>query len=142
MALSAKFVVYNTQSGYDNLTDKSQDTFYYIRESRRIYRADELYSGVIEVDILPDENIVPLAFYLVNNSDLYLRSSDDWIGLSGSSSTNELEGITLNDKTIGGIKELIDTDEVLKIPENWQYNVRNSLTCKGTIYNKGTITII
>ena len=91
---------------------------------------------------LPDE--CGWQFYLVDNEELYLRAPNDWIPISSGGSTPptmDYEGISLNDKTIGGIKFVIEEEDVLKIPEYWQYNVRNSLTLLGTIYNNGIISI-
>ena len=50
-------------------------------------------------------------------------------------------GITLNDKIIGGVKSLIESEEVLKIPEHWEYNITRLLVA-GTITNEGTIKIL
>lgn len=47
-------------------------------------------------------------------------------------------GILLNDKVIGGVKTLIESDDVLYIPENWDYNtfkldIEGTVTCDGRI---------
>lgn len=145
MASVANFVVYNTQAGYDSLDEKSVDTFYYIQETRRIYQGEDLYNDIISVTELPLEDIIPFKFYLVNDEEIYFRASNSWIQISSTepdpSQTIDADGITLNDKTIGGIKFVIEESDVLKIPENWQYNVRNSLTLLGTIHNNGILNI-
>lgn len=50
-------------------------------------------------------------------------------------------GITLNGRNIGGVKRLIETDEILDIPLYWQYNV-TALDIDGTIDNDGEINYI
>lgn len=51
-------------------------------------------------------------------------------------------GITLNDKYISGVKSLIELDDVLNIPENYQYNVVGNLTIDGEINGGGVVNLI
>jgi len=51
------------------------------------------------------------------------------------------KGITINKKTIGGIKKEIESDETLEIPDLWQYNVLGSLDIDGTVDVDGEIHI-
>ena len=50
-------------------------------------------------------------------------------------------GITLNGKVIGGVKRLIEEDDILNIPLNWEYNCM-VLNVEGEIINDGEINII
>lgn len=49
-------------------------------------------------------------------------------------------GITLDGRNIGGVKMLIDDEEILHIPAQWEYNVRRLLV-RGIINTLGTINI-
>ena len=47
-------------------------------------------------------------------------------------------GITLNNLVVGGVKRLIESNDTLSIPENWDYNtyrldVNGTINCAGTI---------
>lgn len=50
-------------------------------------------------------------------------------------------GIKLNNKVIGGVKNYIEQDDVLEIPEYFDYNVFN-LRVDGTINCNGQINIL
>lgn len=50
-------------------------------------------------------------------------------------------GITLNGLVIGGVKNLIESNDVLNIPENWEYNAKR-LNVNGIINCYGEINII
>lgn len=50
-------------------------------------------------------------------------------------------GITLNNKVIGGIKTKINSNEILNIPEDWEYNA-HKLDISGIINSEGTINIM
>lgn len=49
-------------------------------------------------------------------------------------------GILLNDAVIGGVKTLIETNDVLTIPVNYEYNVYR-LTIDGIINSDGVINL-
>ena len=52
-------------------------------------------------------------------------------------------GIRLNSLVIGGVKKRIQPNDVLDIPNNWQYNVQgNILYIEGVINNSGEINIV
>lgn len=146
--IPVKFVIYLTQSGFDDLGSKDEFTLYFVRETSRFYQGDFSYNAVIQVDSLPsDEGAIPLKFYLVDGADVFLRTADSWIQLNnetadpGDGTPADADGITLNDKTIGGVKSRILETDVLRIPEDWQYIVKNSLSLEGTIINDGEIFI-
>jgi hypothetical protein len=72
-------------------------------------------------------------FYRILNGEMTLYGGGD-ASISG-------VGVTLNDKIIGGVKSYIEEDDVLVIPENYEYNVFN-LKVDGVINNSGLITIM
>lgn len=50
-------------------------------------------------------------------------------------------GVTLNDKSIGGVKTLIESVDVLNIPENYDYNIF-VLNVEGIINCEGQINLL
>lgn len=50
-------------------------------------------------------------------------------------------GVTLNNNVIGGIKTLIENDDSLHIPENYDYNTYK-LNVQGVVNVEGTINIM
>lgn len=50
-------------------------------------------------------------------------------------------GITLNDKILAGIKTLIESSDILTIPENFDYNSYR-LNISGVVNNTGQINIM
>jgi hypothetical protein len=51
-------------------------------------------------------------------------------------------GIKLNGQVIGGVKRFIEVNDLLDIPEFWQYNIVGDLDVDGLIDNKGEINLI
>lgn len=50
-------------------------------------------------------------------------------------------GITLNSQVIGGVKRRIETNDILNVPEYWEYNV-TQLEVDGIIELDGEINLI
>lgn len=142
-AIPVKFAIYKSLAGFEALETKDEYTLYFIRETLQLYQGQHLYNDVIQVNTLPDSGI-PLKIYLVGGTDVYLRSTDDWIRLNNLETGGgalEGTGILLNGKVIGGVKKVISETENLVIPEDWQYNTKNSLSLEGVIENDGEIHI-
>lgn len=93
--------------------------------------------------LTPDSDAwVNRAFYYPSDKTYFYQALDGvmkkygagGLGVSGI-------GITLNDLVIGGVKTLIETNDILEIPVNWDYNTC-SLSVEGTINVEGQINII
>lgn len=141
--LPVKFVIYKSKAGFSSLETKDLYTLYFVQETLEFYQGGQRYNDVIEADELPD-NGIPFKFYLVGGEDLYLKTPTGWVHLNAQDQGGggvEAEGITLNGKTIGGVKQKIERGDILIIPEYWQYNVKNYLTLEGSIDNEGVINV-
>lgn len=72
-------------------------------------------------------------FYRIVNGEM-VKYGDVDISVTG-------VGITLNDKIIGGVKNVIEFTDILQIPENYEYNLL-TLQVDGVINCNGTINIL
>lgn len=142
--IPVRFVIYRTQKGFDDLESKDDYTLYFIQETLKIYQGALNYNDVIPVLSLPTDPVL-FKIYLVNNTEVYLRAVNKWIHLNEDATpaggVSGGIGITLNDNVIGGVTTFIGLNDVLEIPENWQYRVKNSLYLEGNIINNGEIYI-
>jgi hypothetical protein len=88
------------------------------------------------------ENWVELAFYYPSDQDYFYRVVDGEMKKYGSGeSAVSGVGVTLNNKVIGGVKSLIEQNDILDIPENYEYNIHN-LEAQGIVNCNGTINIM
>jgi len=84
------------------------------------------------------------AFYYPNDyprKSYFYRILDGELYQIGSKESGGVLGIKLNGSVIGGIKTLIQEDEVLEIPENYDYNTY-ALDVSGIINCAGQINIM
>lgn len=86
------------------------------------------------------ENWFNRAFYYPSDKSYFYQAVDGVMKKYGDGEDNEFfgYGILLNDKVIGGVKSLIETNDVLEIPENYDYNtfkldVEGIINCEGQI---------
>jgi hypothetical protein len=81
------------------------------------------------------------AFYYPSDKDYFYQLLNGEMKLYGIGTAAAVGiGITLNDKVIGGVKSRIESEDVLTIPEFYEYNVF-SLNIEGVINNNGIIHI-
>lgn len=76
----------------------------------------------------------------IDLSGYYTSSQTNANFLSANTILNESVGITLNDKYIAGVKNYIETNDTLNIPEYYEYNL-NKLNIDGTINLDGEINL-
>lgn len=89
-----------------------------------------------------DPQWVDFAFYYPSDKSYFYRIVNGVIVQYGAGDVSIVgAGITLNEKVIGGVKRLIEIDDILNIPKNWEYNPMK-LAVSGTITNNGTINVI
>ena len=73
-------------------------------------------------------------------SGYYTSAQTNTNFLSANTILNESLGITLNNKYIAGVKNYIEINDILNIPEYYEYNV-NKLNIDGTINLDGEINL-
>lgn len=92
-----------------------------------------------------DENWVERAFYYPTDKTYFYMALGGEMKKYGYYEPSEINvsgvGIMLNDKVIGGVKSLIEINDILFIPENFEYNLLN-LQIEGVINNEGVINIL
>jgi len=84
-----------------------------------------------------DANWIDRAFYYPSDKT-YFFQVDNGVMKKYGAGVFQGVGVTLNGFIVGGIKELIEAEEVLNIPNNYAYNsyyltVEGSVDCSGTI---------
>lgn len=82
---------------------------------------------------------VEKAFYYPNDKDYFYQALDGVMKLYGKG-TSSGTGIRLNGEIIGGIKRFIENQDVLNIPEYYDYNTY-TITVEGQINVNGSINI-
>lgn len=95
-----------------------------------------------EILALPITSIswVNRAFYYPDDKDYFFQALDGIMKkFAGGESIGA--GIKLNDQVIGGVKTLIEINDILDIPENWDYNTF-TLNVEGIINCTGKINMI
>jgi hypothetical protein len=101
-----------------------------------------IYGTETQILALTDES--PLwfnrAFYYPSDKDYFYQLVDGVMVKYGGGSEAGV-GIKLNNSVIGGVKILIEENDVLVIPANYDYNT-TSLNVDGVINNDGQINII
>ena len=80
------------------------------------------------------------AFYYPNDRDYFYQAFNGELKKYGAG-TSAGVGIKLNNQVLGGVKSVIQSDEVLDIPTDYEYNIYK-LTVLGTINVRGTINIM
>jgi hypothetical protein len=93
---------------------------------------------ILELTPLSDK-WVERAFYYPEDRPYFYQALNGVMKKYGSGEDSGI-GITLDGRNIGGVKMLIDDNEVLHIPQEWEYNVRRLLV-RGIINTFGTINI-
>lgn len=95
-----------------------------------------------------DPNWEELAIYWPRGKDYFYRIEGGVLIAIGKASSTSIDtgegigtGITLNGKVIGGVKSLIEENELLRIPLDWEYNAYRLCT-RGIISNFGQINIM
>lgn len=89
-----------------------------------------------------DKNWFDRAFYYPSDKSYFYQAIDGVMKKYGSTPVEDVGvGVKLNNKVIGGSKSLIESFDVLTIPENFEYNPV-SLHVEGTINSEGTINIL
>lgn len=73
-------------------------------------------------------------FYRLENDVMVKKGGGGGVGVSGI-------GITLNYLVIGGSKSFIEENDILNIPEKWEYDVKR-LNVQGVINCEGEINIL
>lgn len=82
---------------------------------------------------------VERAFYYPEDKTYFYQALNGEMKLYGGGDVNVVGvGVTLNGKVIGGVKSLIEENETLIIPDNYEYNVFKT-TIDGTIILDGTL---
>jgi hypothetical protein len=82
------------------------------------------------------------AFYYPNDRSYFFQALDGVMKKYGGGTTTEVGiGIFLNDLVIGGVKRVIETNDVLDIPEFWDYDVF-TLHVEGIINCMGQINML
>lgn len=85
---------------------------------------------------------VDRAFYYPEDKNYFYQALNGEMKVYGAGNVSIVGlGITLNEKIIGGVKTLIEQDDILNIPENWDYNTK-TLTVAGEINCYGDINIM
>lgn len=87
-----------------------------------------------------DSNWIDRAFYYPDDKDYFFQVLNGIMKKYGSGENATL-GIKLNGRGIGGVKTLIETNDILDIPENWDYNTF-FLDIDGLIEVEGQINIM
>jgi hypothetical protein len=89
-----------------------------------------------------DGNWIEKAFYYPSDKNYFYQALNGVMKKYGAGDATQLGvGITLDGKIIGGVKTIILPNEVLDIPENYDYNTY-SLYVEGIIVNDGQINIM
>lgn len=103
----------------------------------------EYFQGT-EVQILAlqsgDVQFVELAFYYPNDKDYFFRITNGSMKKYGAGDSSGV-GIRLNTKLLSGPKILIEENDILEIPENYDYNTF-TLNVEGIINCDGQINMI
>lgn len=106
--------------------------------------ANVIYKFGTEAQILAltpeDESWVEQAFYWPTDKDYSYQIFDGVMRKKGGGEGSSV-GVKLNSQTFGGVKTLIEVNDVLDIPENYDYNTF-SLGVEGVINCSGQINII
>lgn len=99
------------------------------------------YGTEVEILNIPVDSLnwTDRAFYYPSDKDYFYQAIDGVMKKYGGGGSAGV-GIKLNDVVIGGIKRIIESGEILTIPENYDYNTY-SLTVDGIINNDGQINI-
>lgn len=88
------------------------------------------------------ENWIDRAFYYPSDKNYFYQALNDEMKKYGEGDNESIgEGIRLNEKIIGGVKTLIEENDTLDIPENWDYNTFK-LDIDGVINCSGQINIL
>ncbi len=86
------------------------------------------------------ENWIDQAFYYPNDQTYFFQVFDGvmkrYAGGEGSGT-----GVRLNDAVLGGVKTLIEDDDILEIPDNHDYNTL-TLTVDGIVNCDGQINML
>lgn len=83
---------------------------------------------------------VDRAFYYPEDKPYFYQALDGVMKKYGGGETSGV-GIRLNGSIIGGVKSLIESTDILTIPENYEYNVHR-LNVQGNINSEGEINIM
>ena len=81
------------------------------------------------------------AFYYPTDKNYFYQAFNGGMKKYCEAETVSGVGITLNDQVIGGVKNKIELTDILKIPENYEYNLL-SLLIEGVINCQGSINIL
>jgi len=102
-----------------------------------------IYANTYEAieDLEPtDAGWIDQAFYYPDDATWFYQARNGVMRKFHGDPAENGVGVKLNGKVIGGVKELIEEDDVLTIPVNWAYNTYR-LQVNGSIECYGTITI-
>lgn len=87
------------------------------------------------------ENWVERAFYYPDDKNYFYQVVNGEMKRYGAGTPSLIsEGVTINDKTIGGVKTYIESGDILNIPDKYDYNTYK-LSSEGTINCYGNINI-
>lgn len=116
------------------------------RRHGRVYdMADNLkfkYGTEAEIlNLTPSDAVwVNRAFYYPTDKDYFYQALDGVMKKIAGGADSSV-GCKINNKTIGGVKSLIETGETLEVPQYWEYTAY-SLNVDGVINLDGVINII
>ena len=85
-------------------------------------------------------NWIDRAFYYPTDKDYFYQASNGIMKKYGSGELSGV-GIRLNGSVLGGVKNLIQSSDILEIPENYEYNVYR-LGIEGIVNCEGIINLI
>lgn len=84
---------------------------------------------------------VERAFYYPVDKTYFYQAFEGSLKKYGAGDVSVIgEGITINSKVIGGVKYFILEDDILYVPEYYEYNIYK-LSLSGSINNNGVINI-
>jgi len=87
-----------------------------------------------------DDSWVDRAFYYPDDKGYFYQALNDEMVKYGGGEDSGV-GIRINGDLIGGVKSVIEENEVLDIPENFEYNIFR-VSVYGTVNCNGTINMM
>lgn len=139
MAIGSKVNFYQrTQSEINAISSSDDSGIYFAIDTQEIYKGKSgstpiKYTGIFIVSELPINPIYG-KMYLYQES-LYIYVGN-WVQISGGGTATD--GVVINGKGMCGIKNYIESSDVMEIPEKYEYNCFlfsnfGTVNCYGTI---------
>lgn len=87
-----------------------------------------------------DDQWVERAFYYPDDKGYFFQALNGVMVKYGGGEDSGV-GVRINGDLIGGVKSVIEVNEILDIPENFEYNIYR-LNINGTVNCNGTVNIM